>query len=212
MGMPEFASIDLDGFRFRNDDGNESSAGASFKAAENTNLTSQSVDSDYDVRVRILLEQDNAAHDQGDSTTPRLDAKLNTGSFAAVPNSGAGSFVEMVASQLVDGNDTTDHGLTKTTIHLHETGKQEETSATATAITWANGQLGSSFYEWSVRLLSAGLANGDEVFFRVTNAGTALDTYTFGDLTDTNPIKIGVTKTAAAGPPVGGLMTLGVGR
>ncbi len=202
-GMPEIKSVDLDGFRFRDDDGNESSGGASFLAAENVNLTGQDGDSDKIWRIRILLEQDNAIHDQGDSTTPRLVAKLNTGgTYAIVPAAAAGTFIEMVASQLVDGDPTTDHGLTKTGGYTHNAGDQEETSGDAGSVTWTNSQNDSAIYEWSVKSLTAGLANNDEIFFRVTDGAQAFDTYTFGDTGDTNPIKIGFTVTApAAGLP-----------
>lgn len=191
--MPELPNVDLDGFRWRNDDGDESSAGATFKAAENTNLTGQDADNDVVFRLRILLEQDNALHDQSGSTTPRLEYKLNTGgTYAIVPNAGAGTEVEIVASQLSDGSATTDHGLTKTGGYTFNAANgQEDTSGNAAAVTWTNSQNDSAIYEWSFKSLAAGLVNGDELFFRVTNAGIALDTYTFGDIGDTNPIKIG---------------------
>jgi len=201
-GMPEFANVDLDGFRWRDDDGNESSGGASFLAAENINLTDQDADSDVIFRLRILLEQNNVLHDQSETTTPRLDFKLNTGgTYAAVPDSGSGTEVEIVASQLVDEAATTDHGVTKTGGYTFVAGTQEETSASAAVINWPATEQDSVIVEWSFKSLAAGLANLDELFFRVTNAGANLDTYTFGDTGDTNPIKIGFVSTVLGRGP-----------
>ena len=208
-GMPEIASVDLDGFRWRDDDGDESSTGATFLAAENVNYTAIGADvSDRIIRLRILLEQDNAAHDQSEWTAGRLEAKLNSGgSWAEVPLTTAGTYVEMTPSQLVSAADTTDHGLTKSGGYDHNSdpGSQQEVGATSSAKTWDNTDSGntaptSMFFEWSVKLLASGLSDGDVIFFRVSNNGTLLSTYTFGDASDTNPITVTV-EAAPVGDP-----------
>lgn len=204
-GMPENASIDLDGFRWRDDDGDESSSGATFLELEDVNHTlAGAADSDTIIRLRILLEQDNILHDQGDSTTPRLEAKLNIGgTWAAVPAPTAGTYIEISASLLNDNNDTTDHGLTKSdpgTPYTHNTdpGAQEESTSVAGVVNWDGTDQTSAFYEWAVHTVALGLGNGDVIYFRVTDNGTLLDTYTFGDASDTNPITITVTGAAPA--------------
>ena len=199
-GMPVEPVWELHTFRWRNDDGDESSTGASFAADEVTNLTDVVITSgDVDLRLRIGIDQTSTAYtdNAGDpDIVPRLQAKLNSGgTWAAVPISDSSTYVEMdSASGLSDGSATTNHGLT-----LDHTfgadGTQEENSSDAGTITAdlaTPGTQESFINEWAITLLSSGLADGDVVYFRVTDAGTLLDNYVHGDASDTNPITVAV--------------------
>lgn len=205
-GMPENAANRLDHFRWRNDDGDESSTGATFAESEDTNHTVVGgADSDFVRRLRIAIDQTNVLHDQGNTITARLEAKLNTGgTWAAVPSS-SGTYIEMYPSSgLAQGTQTTDHGLTKSFTWLN--GEQEETDADADQIPWTsvNGEPPppeTTICEWAFKCLAAGLADTDVIHCRLTNAGTLFDTYDFGDASDTNPITITVTGAAAAAFP-----------
>jgi len=216
-GMPENASEDFNDFRWRNNDGDESDpagSGATFKAAQGVNLTGQDADNDTVYRLRCLLEQVNTAHDQSDVITPRLNFKLNTGgTFAIIPGATLGTEVEMVLSQLVDGNNTTnDNQMTFNEVFFTAPG-QEEIAGQAAAKTWANAIKSSIFYEWSFQTLAGGLSGGDTLFFRVTNVGNALDAYSVGDLSDVNPVSLAfVSGPGPTGPPIGTLASLGAGR
>ena len=198
-GMPVDPTWRLDTFRWRNDDGDESSTGATFAAVEVTNLTGVNVDSDVDRRLRIGIDQYEATATNADDPeiVPRLEAKLNSGgTWAAVPNSGGGTYVEMDSgSGLTDGNACTNHGLTLSYTFDND-GTQEENSSDGGTLTYNTETQNSYIGEWAVRLLSSGLSDGDVVYFRVTDAGVLLDTYSYGDASDTNPITITVTKSA----------------
>lgn len=197
-GMPENPNTRLDHFRWRNDDGDESSTGATFAESEDTNHTVVGgADTDFDRRIRIVVDQTNDIHDQGGALTARVERKLNTGgAWGAVPASGGAEVVLIdTGSGLTDGDPTTDHAMTLSFTFL--AGEQEESGSDADAVTWPNGTPSgaqrSGIWEWGLTFQAANLANNDVVFFRVSNAGTLLDTYDFGDASDTNPITVTVT-------------------
>ena len=108
-GMPVDPTWDLNLFRWRNDDGDESSTGASFAANEVTNLTGVDIGGgDVDYRLRIAIDQTNIAATNAvdPDIVPRLEFKIpaQTVGWTTVPNSGAGTYVEMDSgSGLSDG-------------------------------------------------------------------------------------------------------------
>lgn len=199
-GMPEFATTRLDHFRWRNEDGNESSAGASFAETEDTNHTKTGgADTDFDLRLRGVVDQTNDIHDNTDVIVARIERKLNSGgSWAAVPASGGAEPVIInTASGLTDGDPTTDHGMTLSFTFL--AGEQEDSGSDADSVTWPDAPSAnrSCIWEWALSFQAANLADTDVLFFRITDAGVLLDTYDFGDASDTNPITVTVT---GAGP------------
>lgn len=200
-GMPENPDTRLDHFRWRNDDGDESSTGATFAESEDTNHTVVGgADTDFDRRIRIVVNQENDIHDQSGTITARVERKLNSGgTWGAVPASGGAEVVLIdTGSGLTDGDPTTDHNMTLSFTFL--AGEQEESGSDADLVTWPDTPSAqrSGIWEWGLTFQAANLADSDVVFFRVTDAGTLLDTYDFGDASDTNPITVTVTAVAPA--------------
>ena len=201
-GMPVNAVWELDTYRWRNDNGDESSTGATFAANEVTNLSGIDIGGgDVDYRLRIGIEQTSAAavNAANPTITPRLEFKIpaQTVGWTLVPNSGSGTYVEMDSgSGLTDGSATTDHGLANLEYTVVSGGTQEENSSDAANITYTTETQTAYIGEWALRFLNSGLVDGDVVYFRVTSAGTLFDNYNYGDAADTNPITIAFTSAA----------------
>jgi len=166
-------------FRFRNDDGSESTA--TWKAAVNTNITVDVTSGDVKVRVRL------AAQEVG-TTAATFAANLflskNGGVYAQV-----GAATSSVKS--VDSTNLTDNAATtqQITAFTFVAGRVDDVDGTTTATASIVQNSGTEF-EFMVQLVAADLANADTLDFRVYRSGVAITTYTnTGRVTITKSIK-----------------------
>ena len=161
-------NTDQTDFRAYDNDGSES--GSTARAAENTNWTDSP---DRHIVVRFAVENNGGASKT--ITTPRLEYNKNSGGWNAV--TAASSNVRVVGS----GNNRhlTDHG--STTARIVATG-----TFTAGTIGVNDGDLPSKTisngeytnFVWSIFIRAADVADTDTIQLRVTDGGTALDSYT----------------------------------
>lgn len=153
-------------FRFY-EDGTES--GSTPIAAESTNITGRSVDSDSKVHIRYRI-QETAGKSGATTDDYNLQFQINAGGFANVTTSSTGVQVD-TASSLTDGSATTNratNGLTDGT-GVFVASQQEEGDGQIT-----NFQLtASNFTEavWATKLVSTALNNGDVIQFRISLNG-----------------------------------------
>lgn len=154
-------------FRFRNDDGSESAA--TWKAAANTNINGDVTSGNLDLRLRL------AAQEVGTTAatfTASLMVSKNGGAYAAVTD--VSSNVRAVASANLTDNAATTQQVSSYTFVA---GRVDDVDGTMTSTASIVQNSGTEF-EWMIRLLSADLANGDTLDFRVYRSGAAITTYT----------------------------------
>lgn len=162
------AAWDQDSYRARNDDGNESSSGASYKAAANT-AWMQLPDENF--RIRLLVQET-----AGTSETRgfQLQVSLNGGGFTNVTASSsiARSFA---SAHFADGDDTTAQ-MSAGSFIVDNNGMDENDGITGTTAFTGNDE---AEYEFCVQIRSADTKYGDRVRFRLrTDVGALLDNYT----------------------------------
>lgn len=160
------ASYEQEAFRFRNDDGTETTA--TWKAAENTNFTLL-VDANQTFRLRIELQENNST---GTAAAFTIRYSKNGAAYATVTT--ATSDIKLVASGTVADATATTNQLT-TSVKTHVNG-QFDSNGTVANIT-INNQ--STELEYCLQGVAANLVHGDTYDFRCYRGGTtALQTYT----------------------------------
>jgi hypothetical protein len=154
-------------FRFRNDDGSESTA--TWKAATNTNINADLTSGNLDLRVRI------AAQEVG-TTAATFAASLfmsrNGGAYAAVTD--VTTAVLAVASANLTDNATTTQQIS---VFTFVAGRVDDVNGAMTATPSIVQNSGTEF-EWMIRLTSANLNNGDTLDFEVYRSAAPITTYT----------------------------------
>ena len=167
------ASFTQNGFRGRNDDGNETTA--TWKATQNTNWT-QKVDTNF--RVRFQMQEGAAC--AGANKVWRLQYNLAAAGW--VDCSASSIVVRASASaNFTDGAATTDQ-LTGGTGTFQggsgTTGGMDEGDCNAGGSTMDVAASGHSEAEYCVQIRSADVTDGQTLQLRVTDAGTAIAAYT----------------------------------
>jgi hypothetical protein len=160
----EFTQTD---YRFRNDDGSE--AAATWKAAANTNINGDVTSGNLDLRIRI------AAQEVGTTAatfTASLWVSKNGGAYAAI--SDVTSNVKSVDSANLTDNANTTQQITGFTFVAGRVDDVDNIMSSTSSIAQNSG----TEFEWMIRLISADLANGDTLDFRVYRSGAPITTYT----------------------------------
>jgi len=169
-------AYDQVGFRGRNDDGNE--ATATWKAAENANW-SQAVDVNFRIRFAV---QETADGNVGLNTALQLQRRLNAGAWENVELA-TGTAVRVFDSPNVLNNQQLTRQLTSGTGTYQPGGFDENNGQApvgAPTLTGNFDHLEVTEVEYSLRLMSADVINGDIIEFRlVDNVGNGpIDAYT----------------------------------
>lgn len=163
------ASFTQNAFRGRNDDGNETTA--TWKAAQNTNWT-QAVDVNF--RVRFQMQEGAAC--AGNNIVWRLQYNLNSAGW--VDGSATSSVVRASASpNLADAANLTDQLTGGTGTFQGATGF-DEVDCNAGGASMDVVASGHAEAEFCVQIRSADVTDGQTVQLRVTDAGTAIASYT----------------------------------
>lgn len=160
----EFTQTD---FRFRNDDGSESTA--TWKAATNTNINGDVTLGDLDLRVRIALQ---CVGTTAATFTASLWVSKNGGAYAQL--SDVTSNAKAVGSTNLTDNAATTQQITGFTFVA---GRVDDIDGTMTSTASIVQNSGTEF-EWMIRLISADLANGDTLDFRAYRSGVPVTNYT----------------------------------
>lgn len=159
--------LDQESFRFR--DGSDSvglNADSAWGAALDTDLTGVDVNSDQFMRLRFVIHNDAESQilasvlDQDYS----LEYRVNGGGWLLI---GAGSGVDVALSSQYALNDATTQVIA-TGVNFNTGRGVENVARTGQGATIASGYR--TEYEWALVLLSAGLADGDTIDFRLTAA------------------------------------------
>lgn len=171
-------------FRFRNDDGNETTA--TFKAAENTAIT-QAVQSALRVRIQI----DETASRAWTNKTWNLRYSLNGGAYTAVSASTPIQFAS--SSNFADGDDCTAQLTAATGAFTSNNNGMKETTGGATN----SGNAGEYFEtEWCLTIDETQVAHGDTINLRVYDGTTAITTYSqTPGITVSDPVDAVLSKT-----------------
>ena len=164
FGLVGASSLEQLTFRGRNDDGTET--GAFWRAAVNTGWT-QAVDANF--RVRFEIEEDNAV---AIALVGQLQYNLAAAGWNNV--TGSSSVVKSVASaSIADGVATTNilTGSAKT----FTAGSIDEVDGACASVSLNNTH---TELEYVLQIVSGDVTDGQTLQLRVTNNGTALQTYT----------------------------------
>lgn len=188
------ASFTQRAFRGRNDDGNETTA--TWKANQDVNWT-QAVDTNF--RIRFQLQEGAAC--AGANKVWRMQYNKNSAGW--VDCSASSLVVRASASpNLADGANLTTQLTGGTGTFIGLTGF-DEVDCNAGGASMDVAASGNSECEFSVQIRSADTVNGDSVQLRVTDAGTAIASYTSTPtITVSAPVSItltGKSATASAG-------------
>lgn len=197
-------------YHWRNDDGLENDPGG---ASTVISGSAPYYDKTYDTlgkltTARLRLQVSNEGNRTSDATQYRLEYGRKISTCTNVVNdsswidvgAGGGDW-DMVASQLVEGNDTTDISESiggmpnENSSFLSPNGGQRETSSQTGSLTLTS----SEFVELEYSIIStANATEGYTYCFRLTNAGNELETYTVYPeatiLADVNVSSLGVQK------------------
>ena len=183
------ASFAQNGFRGRNDDGNETTA--TWKAAQNTNW-SQAVDTNFRVRFQI---QEGAAC-AGANKQWRLQYNLNSAGYVNV--TATSSVVRASASgNLADAANLTDQLTGGTGTFQGATGF-DEVDGICGGSSMDVAASGHAEAEFCVQLRSAETVAGDTIALRITDNGTAIASYTQTPTVTRSSGNITVTPTTLA--------------
>jgi hypothetical protein len=173
-------------FRFRNDDGNESSAGATWRQNqsidENINVTA----GDVIFRLRIAVAETGGK--AINNWTSNIEYRLNGGSWLVIDETTT-PVRFTTSTQLTNGNNTTDHGVTGTGTWIGTTngGQCEAASVGGSAADFGANTY--ALFELGLVLISASLSNNDTVEFRLAACDNAASAdYPLVTITVTNPI------------------------
>lgn len=157
-------------FRWRKDDGNETTA--TWWAANDTNPSPGDLTLDANVRIRFEIEE-TATGTDGATLTAQLQYSLNsTTSYNNV--TGASSVVRSSAGGGTDGEPTTN--LVDTSARAFQAGEYDEVDGVTAALSGLSNE--STNVEYCVQIRSADVTGGDVIRLRVINSATPLDTYT----------------------------------
>lgn len=175
MGMP--GTLHGDGWRWRLDNGGEGTGGAGWHESPETAHDFPTGELDVNVRLRYSYHVE--AGDQDDQV-PQLQYDLNsTGTFANV-NASSSVARSSASANFAEGDDTTDHGVTVVagTFHGDNDCMDEDDGAAGGAVNDLSST-GDNYViaEFCFQLREADLADNDAIEFRVTNAGTAFNSY-----------------------------------
>lgn len=190
--------------RFRDDDGDESSTGASFLAAQDVGLEVGSgldVEFDTNFRLRALLEDAGGGHIIfGLANFTYLYFSVNGGEWEGAGDSGTTTkyIVCALSPNVADLESTTDHGMTVSATGSFSVGDVME-------LDWSSGSLdhpgadGYMIFEWSLQALAAQWTEGDVITFMVrSDWGTPLNGTSFRKL----PESFSLTMPASGPGPV----------
>jgi hypothetical protein len=162
-------STNQSAFRWRNDDGSESSA--TWKAAENTAITN--VSTSEIIRIRIEVEEINGA---ATTVNARLEfssdaTSCTTGTWTALDTSTTAWRVTASAN-ITNGDPTTNQLTTSaktfTAGRIFDTQNEDTTGVS----------LNNTHTEWEWAIRGNGASGSTTYRFRITDSGTALNTYT----------------------------------
>ena len=167
-------AFDQDAYRFRNDDGSETTA--TWKAALNTPVTGQALDTNF--RLRIAFEETAGGNPPALDFAIAYRRKPSGGAFGSwiqVEDAGIGTHIELAASPNFTDGTTTRQIWGSATGFVAGRIMEAYTNLTADL-----GALGTTEYEFNMKAVSAnGAANGDEYEFRIiTTSSGAIDSYT----------------------------------
>lgn len=158
-------ALDQDSIRFRNDDGSET--GASWKEIINLNI---SVDNSTDTlfRIRFLLQDTGATSNLGSA---QLQYNLNSGGWINVTG-GSSVVVAETSSNFTDDDNTTQ----QLGGGVFVAGFLDDVDGSTSGNTYDTSE--ESEFEFNCRLLSADVSIDDIIELRVSDAGSALSSYT----------------------------------
>ena len=184
--------LDQSSFIFRNDDGAENAATA--MASVNTNVT----DVPKSTNFRLRMQSNQSASSPSPTTdTPAIAYKLASGGactdatgWTTITTATTNAFALSLSTYFADKAATTQTGggMTAPSGSSWVAGQILETSNPASAWTYSNKSY--SEHEWSM-IATTNAANNTAYIFRVTNNGTAYNTYSVcPQLTTRNPTTI----------------------
>jgi hypothetical protein len=159
-------TIDQKAYRFRNDDGTQTSA--TWKAAENTRWeVTDFTTADINFRLRMMVQETGGSSGSTDAT---IQYQRNNGTWTDITTTS--SYVRIrLSSNFADGAATTSQLTSGTGSFI--AGQMRET-VTAATINHAGSDYGEN--EWSLFFRSADCVNGDNYKFRMLRSGTAFST------------------------------------
>lgn len=197
--MGATATYEQDAYRFRNDDGTETTA--TWKANENTDLTLL-CDSNQTFRLRLELQENSSV---GTARSFIIRYSKNGGAYATVTT--ATTDIKLVASGTVADATSTTNQLTTSAKTF--TAGQFDSNGTVANVTINNTQ---TEMEYCLQALTAGVAHADTYAFRVyISPTTALNTYTrtatltvVKTVTGTAAVTLAANTSAASGSEVVG--------
>ncbi len=159
-------------FRFRNDDGSESAA--TWKAAEDTNITGLAKSANF----RLRIQTRNSSVNPG-AVAARIEYKLAAGAtcadttgFTQITTSTSNAFALTLSSNFADGDVTTKQ---LSGAQTFVAGNIYESTNPAASFTLPDAQI--TEHEWDMQATS-NAADGTAYLFRATNNGTKYATYT----------------------------------
>lgn len=159
-------------YRWRNDDGDETSSGATWAESEDTPLVDVPITTNY--RLRFLLSNEGSVSTgaQGYQLEVAETATCGSGTYAAVPTNSSGDWQIAASTHITDGSATTNvsGGLTDENTTF-VAGEVKDTGNATDNITLSSTNF--TEIEFSIQATSNATAGGDYCF-RLTN----VDTYT----------------------------------
>lgn len=171
-------TTDQDSYRWSDDDGSETAA--TYLAAANTQITvgdEAGTDKDFGdvIRLRVLM-QETGGDSAGNNVTLQLQVQKNSDGYNNVD--GTSSIAQSIASQLVDGNDTTTtRRLGAGTFTTPNAGQDEaDGAAGGTSLDPAAGAEWEA--EFAIQIIKADVADTDVLTFKVLINGADPDTIT----------------------------------
>ena len=170
MGAPVNPSFRQESFRFRNDDGNQTTA--TWIAAANTNVTSKPY---VIVRLRVLVQQTVSNANTSLARTFKLRYSLNGAAYTDVGAQG----VETEPVRMADSPNVADDQATTQQLGTGSfvAGDIEENNSAA--ITFTSGALSETEIEFVIQLYGGRINNSDTLDFRVYETdNTLLAAYT----------------------------------
>lgn len=164
------AAFDFASWRWRHDNGDETSTGASWAQAAETNIL-WNASIDPFLRLRTLVEE--TAGGSGNANLA-LEWRVNSGSWTALGSTGAVKFFD--SADLTNGNNCTDHGISPTgggSFITANAGQCED--GDAGTLSYAANEY--AIQEYTLEFDDALITNNDIFDFRIAG----LDTYTSVD-------------------------------
>lgn len=166
-------TIHEDHWRWRNDDGGESSGGATFKELEDVDHTFVSADLDVNVRLRFSLHVEVATVNNMGAL---LQYNLNGVGWNHANLTSSVARTNFLSPNFADDDDTTEHGVTfvgSGSFVATNQGMMEQNTTVGRATTAAQDFVA---FEINFHLLEADLSDADEVEFRLVETDFTLFT------------------------------------